>query len=1024
MHENTLPSKTDAVSIQNLPLTNKKTSIGELLIIEVFAGSCNLSATLVKHGFQAIAVDHIQSHKFRVMQLDLTSQHDQALLLDLIRHQQPFLVWMAPPCGTASRAKNIPVHNKSGQAFSCPLRSDDFPDGLPDLSGINLDRVLHANSLYELCDRLAALCDLIGIYWVLENPYDSYFWTSSWIYARHNSFTKFMFHNCMFGGARPKRTGLLANFDLSALAIQCDGNHEHAPWRSLSEDSIYFHTAEEAAYPLPLCTAIASLLSDLAVSKNFSLPPSHIFDSDTSDPLHSRHLLRGAVGIQPRGVQFSLLPSSFQDLWVDQSELPDICVPNDKLHSPFIKGTIFPPELQFDDGTFSKAQYSTQTDDMRKMKVLVPITPCEYLQRLVGTKHPSQLDSSSWGWYSNAVEYMMTKDQDEYLRIQARTLKSVLDRAKELSDSERKRKLGCDATVKAINSRKRLCLLEELLSSIQHPDTEIVGDLEAGFRLTGWLNRSGLFSSQVMPPQISRTTLESLSSFLNLSAIFKCEKNSAGEFAKELLDITLEEVEKGWIAEEMSLDDLHHGDVLSPRFIIHQGDKARAIDDFSFSSINATVGSSDKIALQGVDEIAGLIKRLMRSGVGDLLGRTYDMEAAYRQLPIRADERGKAIICIFDPESKKPRFFKMATMPFGAIASVHAFLRTAAAINNVCCTLFKIPVTSYFDDFTVITRKALAKGTDLAVRTIFEVLGLNLSTAEKKNRDFAQTFTALGVAFDLHKTPGDSFQIKNTDQRVEDLVKRINAILSTGKVCGREAKSLRSRLSFACSQLYGRTAAAVLKDLGRYECHKHPRTVDHNTRKLLEIMISHLRVGMPRQVFFGRSEVVHVFTDGSLEPGADADVTAGVGAVLVDEHGRCLKAFSFAPSCDQVQLIGGRIHQLEILPVIMACIAFEESLRSQCVYFHVDNSAAQSALINAGSINHSSRSLVYLFLDIEQRLQFIPWISRVNSASNIADGPSRNSLDEVRDLGAECFVFPSEVFDFIIKEFLKKLGGS
>ena len=618
----------------------------------------------------------------------------------------------------------------------------------------------------------------------------------------------------------------------------------------------------------------------------------------------------------------------------------------------------------------------------------------------------------------------MTKDQDEYLRIQARTLKSVLDRAKELSDSERKRKLGCDAIVKAINSRKRLCLLEELLSSIQHPDTEIVGDLEAGFRLTGWLNRSGLFSSQVMPPQISRTTLESLSSFLNRSAIFKCEKNSSGEFAKELLDITLEEVDKGWIAEEMSLDDLHHGDVLSPRFIIHQGDKARAIDDFSFSSINATVGSSDKIALQGVDEIAGLIKRLMRSGVGDLLGRTYDMEAAYRQLPIRADERGKAIICIFDPESKKPRFFKMATMPFGAIASVHAFLRTAAAINNVCCTLFKIPVTSYFDDFTVITRKALAKGTDLAVRTIFEVLGLNLSTAEKKNRDFAQTFTALGVAFDLHKTPGDSFQIKNTDQRVEDLVKRINAILSAGKVCGREAKSLRSRLSFACSQLYGRTAAAVLKDLGRYECHKHPRTVDHNTRKLLEIMISHLRVGMPRQVFFGRSEVVHVFTDGSLEPGADADVTAGVGAVLVDEHGRCLKAFSFTPSCDQVQLIGGRIHQLEILPVIMACIAFEESLRSQCVYFHVDNSAAQSALINAGSINHSSRSLVYLFLDIEQRLQFIPWIPRVNSASNIADGPSRNSLDEVRDLGAECFVFPSEVFDFIIKEFLKKLGGS
>ena len=51
-------------------------------------------------------------------------------------------------------------------------------------------------------------------------------------------------------------------------------------------------------------------------------------------------------------------------------------------------------------------------------------------------------------------------------------------------------------------------------------------------------------------------------------------------------------------------------------------------------------------------------------------------------------------------------------------------------------------------------------------------------------------------------------------------------------------------------------------------------------------MISHLKVGMPRKVFFGRSEVVHVFTDGSLEPVGDSDSVAGVGAVLVNETWR------------------------------------------------------------------------------------------------------------------------------------------
>lgn len=187
-------------------------------------------------------------------------------------------------------------------------------------------------------------------------------------------------------------------------------------------------------------------------------------------------------------------------------------------------------------------------------------------------------------------------------------------------------------------------------------------------------------------------------------------------------------------------------------------------------------------------------------------------------------------------------------------------------------------------------------------------------------------------------------------------------------------------------------------------------------------MASHLKTGMPRKVFFGGSEVVHIFIDGSLEGTDTSETVAGIGAVLVDEQGACKKAFSFKPWPEHVELVGGKIHQLEILLVVMACIAFEEDIRSKRLFIHVDKSAAQSSLINAGSANHTSRSLVYLYLDLEQRIQFVPWVSRVSSASNIADGPSRNSLEEVRGLGAECFIFPDEVFNYIIDEFLKKLN--
>ena len=79
-------------------------------------------------------------------------------------------------------------------------------------------------------------------------------------------------------------------------------------------------------------------------------------------------------------------------------------------------------------------------------------------------------------------------------------------------------------------------------------------------------------------------------------------------------------------------------------------------------------------------------------------------------------------MCVW-PWSWQSRGFTMATMPFGAISSVYSFLRTAAAINNVGCSLLGLPMSSYFDDFTVVTRSELSKSANLAVTTLFDVLG-------------------------------------------------------------------------------------------------------------------------------------------------------------------------------------------------------------------------------------------------------------------------------------------------------------
>ena len=127
--------------------------------------------------------------------LDLTLESDQSVLLELIAIHKPFLVWLAP--GTASLTKNIPIFDSNGRQFSHPLRSAEFPDGIPGLRGVDLDRILASNTLYELCEKICALCDLLNLRWIVENPFDSLIWFTSFLRDRYSAHEKVFLQSCM-----------------------------------------------------------------------------------------------------------------------------------------------------------------------------------------------------------------------------------------------------------------------------------------------------------------------------------------------------------------------------------------------------------------------------------------------------------------------------------------------------------------------------------------------------------------------------------------------------------------------------------------------------------------------------------------------------------------------------------------------------------------------------------------------------------------------------------------------------------
>ena len=123
---------------------------------------------------------------------------------------------MAPPCGTASLARQIPI---PGEDFAPrPLRSLLEPDGLSDLTQNEMLRVGQANLLYQFVADTIDLCNELGKWCMVENPANSLFWLVTPMMeslAVKNLFIQ-DHQACAYGSSRPKMDKISCKFFASA----------------------------------------------------------------------------------------------------------------------------------------------------------------------------------------------------------------------------------------------------------------------------------------------------------------------------------------------------------------------------------------------------------------------------------------------------------------------------------------------------------------------------------------------------------------------------------------------------------------------------------------------------------------------------------------------------------------------------------------------------------------------------------------------------------------------------------------
>ena len=280
-----------------------------VFLLVIFSGTAGVTAAFIQLGGEALGLEHVvDKRRMRgpTSKVDLCKKENQEMVLQWLDEKKIDGVMLAPPCGTSSRAREIPVF-QSGKKRRAPqpLRNARYPNGLPTLRGLDALKVKLANKLYAFTRRVIDKCVRLGIPFVCENPLRSWMWSTSFFRQLHECCIFQVIHSCMYGGQRLKKTRFLMNFIADNLKRQCDGRHQHLPWgKTLSKETgqQVFSTSTEAEYPWQLCKQLA-----LAFFQQMRQQGKVFEQNSPSMDVNQRM----GAGTQPRGKLAPLLLSEF-----------------------------------------------------------------------------------------------------------------------------------------------------------------------------------------------------------------------------------------------------------------------------------------------------------------------------------------------------------------------------------------------------------------------------------------------------------------------------------------------------------------------------------------------------------------------------------------------------------------------------------------------------------------------------------------------------------------------------------------
>ena len=1001
--------------------------------IELCCGSASLSAALRLAGLEAVGVDferNPQKPRAPVANCNLADTVGQQKALQLIDMLNPLYIHAAPPCGTATRAreKPMPTHLKQrGAPEPRQLRSNQFPLGLQ--SGLNERETLMlnlANAVYkfvfELCIKRALTNKLFSI----ENPTNSYMWQTPWALELLQLPGVYIddFPQCCHGGSRPVMRRWVSNIQqFKALRGSCPGqssSHIHKKFGAEKINGIWkFATAEEATYPQELCRKVSKLVTAELASHGVDLLPTTMSRSGNNHV--ARRLVNRAIGGKfVRGNKIPPILSEF--LEVKELNVPiSTCV-----------GTT----IEIEDDQKAKVlrlkwgEAGERQSEVDTVGAVVGIfrSPAQFIDAAWSIKHPIDMPSFIPESIVRNLFWLLTTSRDEIIQFRMNAIRKLRLKAMETMKENEELHASISPSQERVLEGKQFALMKWALKEAGYPDDKLVDQLLQGIPLTGTVAPSSIFPGSFKPRTIEPDELLKSSAEMRKLCIASTKSSGDTVIDKAVWLETQDEVAKGWLSAAYSetevAAELGTLFTVARRFGIKQGDKIRSIDDYSLPGVNSTVDTLEKIDLLGPDEmfimlklIASSVKEsgevLMRLHDGSILrgrlpegvqpsearswiGKTFDLESAYRQLATSDDAGNKrfCVISVYDPDSDQAKLFIQHSVPFGAVSSVYYFNRAARAIWALGVHFLRLTWLNYFDDFPAINPENSATECDVATRALFLLLGWNLSRNEKKTKPFKPRFQMLGVVADLSELVRGTAIFSNKEDRVAEISTTIDEIVFKKNCQPPLMASLRGRVLYASQQTFGRLAIGPLHVMSYHQQHSRSGNLDRDTMDAILALKKILTESPPRSLnCLGEQRPLLLFTDGAAE-GSERNVVT-CGAVMIDTAEDWAEMFGglvpprlvkvWKRQGQQIQVIG----QAELLPVLLAKIAWRGRFKHRRLICFLDNDSARQALIKGWSPSQSSNAIVKEMLSRETSDLGWNWYGRVPTHSNPADEPSR-----------------------------------